>query len=1206
MKYFLQVISLLFAQVLVAQNKQYYLPEASEIRYDKTTGMPQYVAFREGERFPERVAERWLRFKLGLSESSTFRKMKEIRLADGEKHSKWVQYYHEIPIQGSMFILHEEKGEIAAWNGQVYKDFVKNVVALDGEAALSYALSYIHADKYMWEDFEQELVLKNSFQNPMMTYKPSPELVYVHPRFDRTKPAVLAYKIDVYSAAPLSHKCVYINATTGAIEREDELIHTADAVGSAATKYSGTRSITTDSYSGGYRLREQARGNGVETYNLGTSTTYSNTDFVDADNNWTGTNAAQDEAARDAHWGAEKTYDYYLNYFGRNSIDDDGHILLSYVHYSSNYVNAFWDGYRMTYGDGNASYTPLTSLDIAGHEITHGFTQHTAGLEYSNESGALNESVSDCFGAAIEFYGKAPTAGNWTMAEDIGAPFRSMSNPNLYGDPDTYNGTNWYVGGADNGGVHTNSGVMNKWFYIVSQGESGTNDVGDVYNVSGIGINVAAQIVYRAMNLYLFPTANYEDMRFYTIKAAMDLYGPNCDAPQVVAVTNAWYAVNVGDPWSAIVTASFVADQTAGCAAPQQVQFTNTSFNAGSYTWDFGDGSPVSTDASPLHTYTALGTYTVTLTASGGTCGTDSEVKTSYISIDPSNPCIAIMAASGTAGTQSSCTGTLYDAGGASSNYYDNVTSIITIAPPGAASVTANFSLLDLENLYDYIYVYNGESDAAPCIGFYTGTTLPPTATATSGKMTIKLVSDPYVNGQGFVISWSCTSITTPPLADFYASYLESCNGEIDFFDISTNAPTSWSWNFGDGNISTLQNPSHTYLNSGIYTVSLTSTNSFGSNTMTKTAYITINKTTAPVTIDDTRCGAGSLTLESSGSGVLSWFANNTSTVVLDTGTTYITPSISTTTPYYVEEITQAPILHVGPVNNSFGGGGYLTVTNQALQFDVMTPLKLISVFVYSNLAFNRTIQLKNSAGAILKDTIIFVNNGPSRLTLNWDLPVQNGLQLSTVATADMDRRNSGASFPYTLPGIVSITGTTAGSGYYYFFYDWEVQEHACLSERGVANAIINAIPSQPTISAPTSLSACIGNSITLSTLIISGYTYQWYKNGSAIVGANTSTLNATSSGNYAVEIFDANLCSNVSNPVTLNFYTAPTPVITGASSICPSTTQTYSVTPYTGAEYHWSLTNGTIQSGCGLNDTECIILWGTSGGNVNCEVVIP
>jgi len=121
----------------------------------------------------------------------------------------------------------------------------------------------------------------------------------------------------------------------------------------------------------------------------------------------------------------------------------------------SNNVNAFWDGYRMTYGDGDATYSPLTTVDITAHEITHGLTEFTAGLVYANESGALNEAFSDIFGIVVEFYAK-PTDANWTIGEDIGAAFRSIANPNLYQNPDTYYGDYWDPSEE----VHNNSTVL--------------------------------------------------------------------------------------------------------------------------------------------------------------------------------------------------------------------------------------------------------------------------------------------------------------------------------------------------------------------------------------------------------------------------------------------------------------------------------------------------------------------------------------------------------------------------------------------------------------------------------------------------------------------------------------------------------------------------------------------------------------------------
>ena len=165
----------------------------------------------------------------------------------------------------------------------------------------------------------------------------------------------------------------------------------------------------------------------------------------------------------------------------------------------------FGNGSQMTYGDGNASWNPLVSLDIVGHEVSHGVTEYSAGLVYSYESGALNESFSDIFGEAIENF--ATGSNDWLMGEDIGvnpgSALRSMADPPIKGDPDTYLGTNWRFDSADNGGVHTNSGVQNKWFYLMAVGEAGVNDNGQSYNVTGIGIDDAEAIAYRNLTVYL-------------------------------------------------------------------------------------------------------------------------------------------------------------------------------------------------------------------------------------------------------------------------------------------------------------------------------------------------------------------------------------------------------------------------------------------------------------------------------------------------------------------------------------------------------------------------------------------------------------------------------------------------------------------------------------------------------------------------------
>jgi Zn-dependent metalloprotease len=303
---------------------------------------------------------------------------------------------------------------------------------------------------------------------------------------------------------------------------------------------------------GNYRLRESGRGEGIATFDARNQAYLQSVDFVDADSNFTDANA---KAGASTHWAAEATYDYYLTKHGRNSYDDADARIISYTHFSNDFVNAFWDGMRMTFGDGNGTnYGPLVSLDVVGHEFTHGVTQFSSDLIYFAESGALNESFSDIFGTLVEFFVEGPN-GDWLLGEDFALsapPFRSMEDPNSLNHPDTYLGHFWAPTGPndpDAGGVHTNSGVQNYWFYLLSEGGSGVNDNGDVYSVTGIGIEEAAQIAYRNLTVYLMPTSAYYDAREASINSAFDLFGPGSN--QVKAVTNAWYSVGVGSPFGA-------------------------------------------------------------------------------------------------------------------------------------------------------------------------------------------------------------------------------------------------------------------------------------------------------------------------------------------------------------------------------------------------------------------------------------------------------------------------------------------------------------------------------------------------------------------------------------------------------------------------------------------------------------------------------
>ncbi len=637
---------ILLASVLAAQNQftgneaAKLCPESKLVVINKQSHVPSFIVFNSASQIPASRIQTHLRPVLQMQFADQWQQYRQQKDELGFTHTRFNQLYAGIPVQGGEYLIHERNGRVESANGMWFEGITLNTSpALSESAALSKALLNIGAQQYKWENPADESLLKEIRNNTSATYYPKGELVIVAANGDIFKRDFhLAWKFDVYASAPMSRNYIYVDAQTGEIVHKQNRIHEADVAGTANTMYSGTQNIICDSNAGSYRLREAGRGMGIRTLNLNNGTnTASAVDFTNGTTNWTST-ANDDNAAYDAHWGAEKTYDYYQIQHGRNGIDGNGMLMISYVHYSNNYDNAYWDGTSMTYGDGSqqpGGFNPLTAIDVCGHEFTHGVTENTAGLDYQDESGALNESFSDVFGTAIEFYSKP--VGNFLIGEEItvnaNSALRSMSNPNQYGDPDCYTGTNWYTGTADNGGVHTNSGVQNYWFYLMCQGGSGTNDLNNAFNVTGIGISDAGRIAFRNLSVYLVNTSQYADARTYAIQSAEDLFGA-C-TPQVTTTANAWYACGVGPVYSPTVNAAFTANITSSCSVPATVVFTNNSTNAANATWNFGDNTTSNT-FNPSHVYTQAGTYNVSLSVNS-TCGADSIVQSGYIVINPPN-----------------------------------------------------------------------------------------------------------------------------------------------------------------------------------------------------------------------------------------------------------------------------------------------------------------------------------------------------------------------------------------------------------------------------------------------------------------------------------------------------------------------------------------------------------------------------------------
>lgn len=889
------------------------LNKAHTTVYDKSNGLT-FMAFEPGQNLKADQSIQILNELHHGNPKTSFLLVNQEEDRLGFMHLRYQVTYGGLPVNGALVFVHCKNGIITSLNGQLSPiQEPNNHLVLTETSALDKALIHLHVKRLKAENSQEEAHIRKVLHQPDFSFKPQGEkILYQTPEGFK-----LAWKVSFYAEEPLFNGSVFVDAENGTVLGQKSLICSVDVPAIANTKYSGNQNFTNDQFAGGYRLRESGRGLGIETYNLNNASNYGNaTDFVNPSPTWTSTGV--DQAATDAHWGAESTYDYFSLVHSRNSIDNNGFKLLSYVHYNSNYNNAFWDGLRMTYGDGNGStFTILTGLDVCGHEITHGLVQKTAGLNGggTGEADALNEAFADIFGTSIERYAR-PSNWNWKIGSDItpnGNGIRNMQSPNLLNDPDTYLGTFW-----DNAGEpHNNAGPAIFWFYLLNQGGSGTNDLNNAYNITGLGNVDAEKIAYRALTVYFTPGTTYNMARTYCIQAAKDLFG-NC-AMQVEQTANAWYAVGVGGPYSnAVIAPNFSAPVVSFCNLPATVNFNNTTSNAQSYIWQFGDGN-TSNAINPTHTYTNNGTYSVKLIANGCSTLTDSIIKTAFITINAPNT--------------------------------------------------------------------------------------------------------PSVNG---------TSI----------------------------------------------------------------------------------------------CYNSSAQLSANGNAYVQWYATPSATgTPLALGNSFVTPTLTANTSYYiVNSVTTAPVFG-GILSNSSPGtaGGFLSNAAQWLIFDVLQPCTLKTVVMYAQAAGVRTLQILNGSSTSIYTQSVNLSAGSNTVTLGAILPIGNNyqLKLATGSVANLFRTNSGVSYPYNVGGCVNIKNSSAGTGFYYWFYNWEVQKENCNSGIVPVNVVVNPTPTV-NLSVAT-LSVCPDNGLVQLTGSPAGGTFSGN-------GVNGTTFDPSiGSGNYQVQYAytDTNGCKD-------------------------------------------------------------------------------
>ncbi len=451
-------------------------------------------------------------FLVGAGELSTRRVLKDAR---GQSHERVAQSFKGVPVFGAQAILHlGADGSVESVTDRLVRDpRVSTTPKLRADEATRIAIGRVGGSVGLVGNPKSELVILPEDGGARLTY------------FVRLE------TVTAEGEPSLPH--LFIDAETGEVVREYDNLQT----GRNRKTYTAKNRTTLP----GSLLRSEGQA------------------------------PISDAVANAAHDNAGFTYDFYFSKFGRDSYDGAGTALTSTVHYSRNYVNAFWNGTQMVYGDGdNVQSKALTVLDVVAHELTHAVTDTSSELVYANESGALNEAMSDIFGASVEAFRDGVVTGNtWKIGEECWTPatagdaLRYMNDPAIAGDYDYY--PTRYTGTSDNGGVHWNSGIANLAFQLMVSG--GTHPRGKTTTVvpsldanAYNSIMKGAAIFYRANTVYLTPGSTFSDARGATAQAATDLYG----ATAAAAVNAAWTAVGVPAPptWTVISTVSNVSGAT--------------------------------------------------------------------------------------------------------------------------------------------------------------------------------------------------------------------------------------------------------------------------------------------------------------------------------------------------------------------------------------------------------------------------------------------------------------------------------------------------------------------------------------------------------------------------------------------------------------------------------------------------------------------
>lgn len=620
---FTVILILSLSSVSFAQNGQIE-PELKRLTLPGST--PELLMFSKSSNL--RALNLFETFKQSFNlKAEDAMEMKNFQVDDlGYTHYRFQQKYRGVPVFGIEYLVHEKDDKVVAANGRIIRGLTLSVEpALKEGQALTIALNFVNKPPYLWQDTAMENKIKILKHDPQYSSFPKGELVLVNKKGFQNMDAdnfTLAWKFDIHDHSMFYSKTVFVDAHLGSIVNSFPLTLSCE-VGTALTTWYGKHAIHTSRADSSYYLLDNCPAHTAKIHTYGTDFG----DCYDEDNDWSDPKM---QGPVTSHWGVHEAMDFFAQSpFGRNSFDNYGHDIM--VRHRPNYNGAQFNSSTgiMTIGmknDISLGKNFINAVDVCGHEFAHGVIYSSNfGLRiYQGESGALNESFADIFGVGVQR--KATGVLNWTINEqDIDGFIRDLSAPKNKGQPDYYMGENWKstMWATDNGGVHTNSGVQNYWFYLLAVGKKGINENDDKYDVQGIGFDKAIEIAYRALGLIPAP-ADYQAARIGSLLAAEFRFGKCSDEWNSVA--NAWYAVGVGEK-SLMINSDSTKTEPASCDAgtdgTAKIKVEGGSAQI-SYAWD---------DANAQTTQTATdltkGKYGVTVTDDSTGCKVDTilEVK---------------------------------------------------------------------------------------------------------------------------------------------------------------------------------------------------------------------------------------------------------------------------------------------------------------------------------------------------------------------------------------------------------------------------------------------------------------------------------------------------------------------------------------------------------------------------------------------------